>query len=178
VIIVASSIGKRNDKPMAGKVPCKVQILTSSTFRELTVLKKVTIVTQMGIMLKKPKKKDPKKSLRKRADKLWSIACFQEWGNRCTVCGKPAVDPHHFFTKSSYGHLRYDINNAVPLCRKCHMRIHFGEDPTINKEIIDIRGNDWYQALKQKAFFEKPQNSYMTVSWYRDNIKRLEENNQ
>ena len=110
-----------------------------------------------------------KKKLRSIADKLWFTKLIKP---RCEVCSSPAIQVHHYFPKGSFGHLRYDLDNGIALCQKCHMRIHFSGDPTVSQMIIEKRGKAWYNRLKKKAY-DKPKPSYMTVKWYRDNIELL-----
>jgi 5-methylcytosine-specific restriction endonuclease McrA len=117
------------------------------------------------------RKKDPKIALRKKADRLWFIRNINPI---CENCGGKATQCHHFFPKRNFGHLRYDDDNAISLCASCHMGIHHRGDPTINETIIKNRGNKWYEALKKKAF-NRPKGTYITVGWYREQIKRLEE---
>lgn len=68
--------------------------------------------------------KDRKKHLKKECDKLWYLKCLEIHGNKCVVCGEPAVQVHHFFPKGLYPQLRYEIENGVPLCMKHHRLIH------------------------------------------------------
>jgi 5-methylcytosine-specific restriction endonuclease McrA len=97
---------------------------------------------------------------------------MEEWGYECSVCGEKATQVHHFFPKGRFGHLRYDIDNGVPICQSCHFKHHHIGDPRINQEIIDVRGMKWYRELEKKS--KKKPTSYQTIAWYKDNIKRLE----
>ncbi len=112
-----------------------------------------------------------KKRLRSKADKLWMFACLKKWGNQCELCGKPAEQVHHFYPKGTYGHLRYDLDNGVPLCKGCHFKLHH-KDASLEAEIRERRGKRWYKRLQKKAQ-ERP-SSYYTISWLQDNIKRLQ----
>ena len=107
-----------------------------------------------------------KKRLRNKADKLWFKACMKTHGNKCEVCGKPAKQVHHFFPKSSYSHLRYDINNGIPMCTGCHFTHHTKGDPKIQQAIIEKRGNKWFKKLANK----KRQSSYKTIKYYKSTI--------
>lgn len=42
---------------------------------------------------------------------------------RCYMCGAPAVDYHHIFHASNKK-ISEDTGCMVPLCRKCHERVH------------------------------------------------------
>ena len=106
--------------------------------------------------------------LRKDADKLWFKACMKHWGGYC-MCGKPAVQVHHFYPKGQFGHLRYDIENGVPICMGCHMRV---TNPNFVLDVIKQRGKEWHDSLFEKAKL-KPA-SFRNVGWYQDIIEELE----
>ncbi len=112
--------------------------------------------------------------LREYADELWQIACAKKWGHRCiNNCGM-AGPFHHFYPKGQYGHLRYDLDNGVNLCAGCHTKIHLAHDPDIIMKIRGVRGEDWYNALREKAL-NPPQGSYISVKWYEGYIESLGE---
>ena len=115
-----------------------------------------------------------KKKLRIEADKLWRLAVYKKYGLKCEVCGKKATEPHHFFPKSLYGHLRYNIENGVPLCHRCHFSRHHQGDPIISMIIRNKRGRLWYEELLKKAQ-NRPKSSYITVKWYKEKINYLTE---
>ena len=118
------------------------------------------------------RKKTKLQKLRDRADGLWKEFIFKKYGDRCVVCGKPAVHPHHFYPKGLYGHLRYSLRNGVPLCFHCHFSRHHKGDPKINQKIIEVRGKRWYNKLTDKAYV-RPQYSYQTVGYYEKTIQVL-----
>lgn len=122
-------------------------------------------------------KKAPSKStLRKKADTLFSKACFKKWGDLCTACGRPATATHHFFPKSGSAYLRYNPKNGVPLCYGCHIiKIHTQGDPETLEKIKQTRGKEWYEelkALKKKGLEAKSLN---TITYYKEVIKTLED---
>lgn len=115
---------------------------------------------------------NPKAKLRKTADKLWFNKHLEE---NCEICGcSEYLQVHHFYYKSSYGHLRYDPENAITLCRKCHFILHHQDPKKITDEIIDLRGQKWYNRLKKRAY-NKPKSSYQTIQYYEDIISKLAE---
>ena len=120
--------------------------------------------------------KSKKQKLRSEADRLWYHRCLKD---KCEICGQRAVQCHHFFYKGSYGHLRYDLNNGISLCQKCHFILHHRDPKLITDKIIEKRGMKWYQTLKAKAQ-NHSKRSYQTIGWYYDIIedlqKRVEEN--
>ena len=113
-----------------------------------------------------------KQQLRKQGDELWRFAVIKKWGQDC-VCGDPAAQAHHNWYKGSYGHLRYNLDNGVPLCMKHHFIIHHRDPKEVEEMIREYRGEKWYQDLRKIAL-EKHE-SYQTISWYEENIKRLQD---
>ena len=112
------------------------------------------------------------KLYRSQADKLWfSILILLH--PYCEVCSKPTQQIHHFFTKGSCGHLRYDLENGIGLCMHCHSLLHFKDAKLVESVIIEKRGQEWYNKLLAKA--RNRPSSFQRVSWYKDNIKKLED---
>ncbi len=96
---------------------------------------------------------------------------MNKWGDRC-YCSTDANPPHHFYPKGLYGHLRYELDNGVPLCMGHHFAHHHRGDPLVHQMIIDKRGKRWFNRLKKKAF-KRPTSSYQTISYYEDIIIKL-----
>jgi len=112
---------------------------------------------------------NPKSRLQHKADKLWYLKYLRP---ACEVCGKKAVQVHHFYYKGSYGHLRYNKDNAISLCMSCHFILHHQDPKKIEIKIIEARGQKWYKRLQEQAL-NKPEGSYLTMDYYRDKIKEL-----
>jgi 5-methylcytosine-specific restriction endonuclease McrA len=106
-----------------------------------------------------------KKRLRNQADKLLQEICRALY-KKCLVCGGAYSCGHHFFPKSTCAALRYNLNNIIPVCVKCHCRIHSSDDPTINARIIKIKGWEWLEdleAIKRNTFTQDSQEYYKKV---------------
>ncbi len=103
-----------------------------------------------------------KQKLRSKADELWFSKYCQPL---CEVCYNVAIQCHHFYYKSSYGHLRYDPDNGISLCQKCHFVLHRQDPKKIEEQIIARRGIKWYNKLKKKSQ-EKLKPRYQTISYY------------
>jgi 5-methylcytosine-specific restriction endonuclease McrA len=93
-------------------------------------------------------KRNPKKTLINKCDKLWYRLLLKE---ECEVCGKRANQVHHFFPKGSYPNLRYNLKNGISICPGCHLKHHLSGDPTIHQTIIERRGKKWYNPLLLEA---------------------------
>ena len=92
-------------------------------------------------------KKESTKTLKKKADNLWSELIMTQAGNKCEVCGEQGHDPHHFIARSRSSRLRWNPKNGIYLCRICHTKLHWHHDPQIVDKIIRKRGQDWADEL-------------------------------
>ena len=115
--------------------------------------------------------KSKKKLLRREADKLWFNKVMEKWNWKSVISGKIAQQVHHFFPKGRYGHLRYGLDNGIPLTMGEHFTHHHIGDPTIQQRIIEKLGKKWYNKLRKKS--QEKHYSYITIKWYQDNIKKL-----
>ena len=74
----------------------------------------------------------------------------QDW-IPCAVCNKQAVDLHHVIRRSAGG--TDDAENLIPVCRSCHKRAEFKEEPFIHKEeclkIKEKQHNNRLQYLQE-----------------------------
>ena len=114
-----------------------------------------------------------KAKLRNQADKLFKQIIISRYNYVCELCGGQwRLTAHHFFYRSSAGHLRYCLDNGICLCAKCHARLHFKDPKLVEAEIIENRGQKWYKSLLKKAR-EKPKPSYQTIDYYRKQIELL-----
>lgn len=93
------------------------------------------------------KKKLPTlKKLQKTADKLWQDV-IRKLYIECIVCGAPLKLGHHFFAKHLSNNLRYNIENGVPICVKCHFKHHRSEDPIVLITVYKKWGEEWFNRL-------------------------------
>ena len=113
-----------------------------------------------------------KRRLKSKADKLWKQVIISKWGDMC-YCATKATPPHHFYPKGLYGHLRYNLDNGVPLCMGHHFAHHHRGDPAVHQNIIEKRGENWFNSLQKKAR-TRPPNSYQSLTYYQDVIEQLE----
>lgn len=94
-------------------------------------------------------KKSKKSRLKRKLDLLLRDKILLKYPN-CLVCGRQAIDAHHFFPKSSSLRLRFCCANLISLCRQCHFSHHTKGNPTIHATIIMKKGIDWYEDLLEK----------------------------
>ena len=115
----------------------------------------------------------PKTRLKNKCDKLYKQAVLSV-NPRCEVCGSTyGLTAHHFFPRSSAGHMVYLVENGISLCQSCHFKHHFTFNPTIHHKVISKRGEKWYNNLE--TISKEEHSSYKSVEWYKNNIKRLED---
>lgn len=58
--------------------------------------------------------------------KLWRLSVFNRDNLTCKKCGYKGKDleAHHIKKWSTHYDLRYDIDNGITLCKKCHKELH------------------------------------------------------
>ena len=100
------------------------------------------------------KERRAKKRAKKDADRKWYAVNLSK-RPECEVCGKPAIQIHHFYPKGLYGHLRLHEMNGISLCMYHHFRHHHLGDPVIHQTIITRRGKKWYNYLTKLAYERK-----------------------
>lgn len=58
--------------------------------------------------------------------KDWRKQVFERDNYTCQSCGKRGcvIHPHHIKKRSVFPELKFDINNGVTLCNRCHIKLH------------------------------------------------------
>ena len=114
-----------------------------------------------------------KKKTEREALKLWKSIVLERFP-LCVACKeRRSVDPHHYYYKSSYGFLKFDLDNGVGLCGTCHSALHFGGDPKKKTDKIDKNmPKGWKQKLKKKSQ-NAPQGTYKNLTWLEAQYKKL-----
>ena len=95
-----------------------------------------------------------KHRLESQAMAIWWELTRRKWGSVCEICGEPAVEMHHFVPRSRSRLLKFDVENAVPLCKSCHTKIHYsgneGEATRMEEIIKKKRGKKWQNYIEEK----------------------------
>ncbi|MCK4307301.1 HNH endonuclease [candidate division WOR-3 bacterium] len=113
-------------------------------------------------------KKEGKDHYRRIADALYQRIYYKPF---CEAClDEAGAEVHHFYPKSIYPWLRYDKDNGVVLCRRCHEKVN---TEGIKAKIIKNKGQAWWKRLQLKKVNE-PKPPYLTLEWYKLHVKRLD----
>jgi 5-methylcytosine-specific restriction endonuclease McrA len=116
-------------------------------------------------------KKDIKKELKKECEKLFKEIVCKRANGHCEACESTfGVTAHHYIPRSLAGHMIYDLNNGICLCRNCHFAVHRKSDPSIIHIIYVRRGEKWLDYISAKR--KETHRSFKTKQWY---LKTLEE---
>lgn len=107
------------------------------------------------------------KTVRNKADNLLT-PIVKAMYPRCLLCGAETEVAHHHVHKSKSNRLRYEIDNLINLCSKCHLRLHHNESFWASK-IVSLRGADWWKQIERTG-----QEIVKTdVHWYIGHYERL-----
>src|SRR3990167_9198600 len=108
--------------------------------------------------LKRGKSNLKRSPLRKRSKSKATIDIadrkLQDWyrfiyrGTRCEVCGAPFNVMHHHLLKSQSNAGRYEHNNLIFICFRCHSALHFGDNNIVATYSIR-RGEEWIEKMKK-----------------------------
>ena len=123
----------------------------------------------------KKRSKDPAKVLKYLCDALLQQV-NKKLHKHCEACGGENQVGHHWIEKSRSNFLRYRLENIVPLCNSCHVKIHnkFGNNVVgalkVAEIIIKKRGMEWKEEM------ERLQPTYVKtdVSFYLNSQEHLE----
>jgi len=78
-----------------------------------------------------------RKLRRSKEYKEWQKAVFKRDRWTCQICGYKGHDlvAHHILPFSEYPELRFDPDNGITLCRRCHKKLHYdiGEETRFEK---------------------------------------------
>jgi hypothetical protein len=70
-----------------------------------------------------PKRKITQKDQKLRSE--WRDKVYDKCNGQCICCfTKKDIQAHHLYSYRDYPEFRYDVNNGVVLCAKCHHAYH------------------------------------------------------
>ncbi len=81
-----------------------------------------------------------KKIKSSRQYKRWRKQIFERDDYTCQLCGQRGgkLEPHHIYEFSLYPNKRFDVNNGITLCRKCHLEVHKAYRVGFKEEYMDM----------------------------------------
>jgi hypothetical protein len=94
-------------------------------------------------MVKKPKL--TVKKVRNQADALLT-PIVKTLNPKCLLCPNPTQVAHHHVHKSKSTRLRHELDNLIPLCNACHLKLHWDESYWASV-IVEIKGLAWFARL-------------------------------
>lgn len=85
---------------------------------------------------------------------------------RCEVCGEYAYCGHHIFTRGSSLRTRWDLENGIALCIRCHYAVHSSNlGPEYLSRIQEVVGMDRWQRVRQRH--------HEKVQWRKADFERI-----
>lgn len=77
--------------------------------------------------------------------KQWAFSVKEQYGFKCDCCGKDSngdMVSHHLHNYKDFPDSRYDIDNGVCLCVKCHIAFHvkYGKSFNTVAQYIEFKG--------------------------------------
>lgn len=100
-------------------------------------------------MKDKKSKKPTVKTLLKHCDELWSL-CVRTRRKTCCMCGSEYRTSAHHIRSRTNAATRYDLENGLTLCWKCHSLQKFSPEK-FQDRVIEVIGAEEYERLKQKS---------------------------
>jgi hypothetical protein len=94
-----------------------------------------------------------RKSLEKKATRLWGQAVHQRDEERCQVCGSSPAQAHHLVGRRNY-RLRFEPDNGILLCPKHHTfdsKFSAHQTPTIFGEWFESKYPERHQFIRENV---------------------------
>jgi hypothetical protein len=120
--------------------------------------------------------KSDRRSLERKADRLWSKAILERDKGTCRKCGRPGNNPHHIFSRS-IKHMRHDLDNGLCLCPACHtlgpQSAHKAPEFFRDWLIVEI-GQRTFGKLKTSASMAYKPDYQAAILWLTDWLRNHE----
>lgn len=90
------------------------------------------------------------RALKRELDILWQEIVLAHADGSCELCGEPAYCGHHIFTKGSSQATRWNTQNGIAICVKCHYAAHSSNLCTETlAAIIDVIGASRFAEIRK-----------------------------
>lgn len=93
--------------------------------------------------------KTPRKKLEDQLDRLWS-KCIKTKQKTCWNCNSDIVLQSHHIRSRGHRATRWDLENGLLLCRKCHCMQKFNPE-RFQDSVLEIIGQREYDRMKEKS---------------------------
>ncbi len=121
-------------------------------WKEMTPHEDINILNKDGSLYYQFKKNETNMLWIKRGDKLWRRfrnMILKEYGNNCIECNTLGdkynpINIHHIIPVNVDTNYCYDINNCVPLCKKCHKELHWNNS---HKKLVEDREREKFELM-------------------------------
>lgn len=94
-------------------------------------------------------KRNPIKTWRNKCDALLT-PIVKKLFPLCFLCGGETEVAHHHVHKSKSTALRYVLANLIPLCGRCHVKLHHNESYWASV-IVERKGIEWWRTLQREG---------------------------
>jgi hypothetical protein len=89
-----------------------------------------------------------KKSKVKIADALWATCVKERANNECEMCGSiKLIQAHHIVPRTVYS-TRYELENGVALCFRCHFYVAHKDMLKFYEYIKDVRDTKYLESMR------------------------------
>jgi len=127
-------------------------------------------------IVRKPKKRDPRKTAINKADAAFS-AYIKARDGQCVTCGSTDnLDCSHVFRRGHYS-TRWDETNAYAQCRRCHMIHHNQTESYLHDYARELHGENYFNGLRvawNKVTKWSTEEILAMAKYYTDKLRRIE----
>jgi len=98
-------------------------------------------------------KKTKIKILKEQLEELWKLICMKRDSYKCQYCGSDKdLQVHHIISRKNMN-TKFDVDNGITLCKKCHSRISLNSTSYTEFMIWFIKkyGIERLEGLQEKA---------------------------
>ena len=139
-------IGNKNPMWKGGKPKCKVCGKTLKTWRgtlcKECFLKREQSGENNSNWKDYPLKDEIRKLRKSKYNRIWVKEVKEKYNYTCDVCGsKENLHSHHLYNWADYPDYRFELDNGVCLCKKCHFEFHkiYGKKNNTKEEYLEYK---------------------------------------
>jgi len=137
------------------------------------------------IKRRKPQKRNPIKTLKNKAERLWKEVCYLRYGRFCYVkryypyikiSHTDVIQIDHCITRGNK-YFFLDPNNGTPVCSACNQAKCYGNKSVSRAidEIVEKRNPEWYKSAVWLDQAGEPNANFSKKWWLEEKVVELEE---